>query len=242
MKAADIMTQGVLSVSPTASVMHAVAMMLQRRISGLPVVDDGGTLVGIVTEGDLLRRAETGTQRQRPRWIEFLIGPALASEYVHACGRKVRDVMSTTVHTIAPDTPLDEIVKIMESRRIKRLPVVRDGRVIGIVSRANLLRALASFASVTKFTKVDDATIRQALTAELEKQPWAPNALVDIIVSEGVVHLWGAIMDERQRPGIRVAAENTPGVKAVRDHLVWVEPNSGMVFPAPEATAGATPA
>lgn len=240
MKAADIMTQGVLCVPPNASIMRAVAMMLERNISGLPVVDVDGTLVGIVTEGDLLRRAETGTQRHRPRWMEFLIGPGLASDYVHACGRKVRDVMSTDVHTIGPDTPLDEIVKIMESRRIKRLPVVRDGRVVGIVSRANLLRALASFASVTRFTRTDDSTIRQALIAELEKQPWAPSALIDVIVSEGVVHLWGVITDERQRPGIRVAAENTPGVRAVRDHLVWVEPNTGMVIPPSEQRAGAT--
>ena len=240
MKAADIMTQGVLCVAPDASIMRAVAMMLERNISGLPVVGADGTLVGIVTEGDLLRRAETGTQRHRPRWMEFLIGPGLASEYVQACGRKVRDVMSTSVHTIEPDAPLGEIVKIMESRRIKRLPVVRDGRVIGIVSRANLLRALASFASVTRFTKTDDTTIRQTLTAELEKQPWAPNAFVDIIVSEGVVHLWGVIMDERQRPGIRVAAENTPGVKAVRDHLVWVEPNTGMAIPSEQRTGAAS--
>jgi CBS domain-containing protein len=236
MKAADIMTKGAVCVAPNASIMQAVGIMLQRRISGLPVVDANGTLVGIVTEGDLLRRVETGTQRHRPRWMEFLIGPGLANEYVHACGRKVHEVMSASVHTIDPDTPLDEIVKVMESRRIKRVPVVRAGRVIGIVSRANLLQALASVSRETRFTTADDSTIRQNLIAELEKQPWAPVANINIIVSKGVVHLWGAIMDERQRPGIRVAAENTPGVKAVRDHLVWVEPNTGVVIPPLEET------
>ena len=171
--------------------------------------------------------------------MEFLIGPGLANEYVHACGRKVHEVMSTTVHTISVDTPLDEIVKIMESRRIKRLPVMRDGQVIGIVSRANLLQALASISKDTRFGTIDDAAIRQSLIAELDKQSWAPVALINIIVSKGVVHLWGAITDERQRPGIRVAAENTPGVKAVRDHLVWVEPMSGMVlFPSDEEVRG----
>jgi CBS domain-containing protein len=231
MKATDVMTRSPVSVEPDASIMKAIQLMLQRRISGLPVVDNTGVLVGILTEGDLLRRSETGTQRRRPRWMEFLIGPGLASEYVHACGRRVDEIMSPKVFTIEEDTPLDQIVQIMESRRIKRLPVVRDGKVTGIVSRANLLHALATVARETKPSPLDDASIQKHLLAELEKQSWAPVALINVIVRNGVVHLWGALTDERQRQGIRVAAENTPGVKRVEDHLVWVEPVSGMVFP-----------
>lgn len=235
MKAGDIMTAHPVTVRPQTSVMEAVQLMLQKQFSGLPVVDDQGTIVGIVTEGDLLRRSETGTQRRRPRWIEFFIGPGrLASEYAHASGRKIEQVMTRTVLTIDEDTPLDEIVNIMERHRIKRLPVVRDGRVVGIVSRANLLRALASVAGETKPTTVDDASIRDRLNAELDKAPWAPAAMVDVVVRNGVVHLWGTIIDERQRQGIRVAAENTPGVKAVEDHLVWVEPTSGVVLGSPD--------
>ena len=235
MKAADIMTLNPISVQPDASVMQAVRLMLQHRISGLPVVDGLGNLIGVVTEGDLLRRAETGTQRRRPRWLEFLIGPGrMANEYVHASGRKVNEVMSENVRTVTEDAPLDEVVQIMERHQVKRLPVMRDGRLVGIVSRANLLRALASFYRDAKPSSLDDAAIRRKLLEELNKLSWAPVSLINVIVRHGVVHLWGALIDERQRQGIRVVAENTPGVKSVQDHLVWIEPTTGMAFPAPE--------
>ena len=140
MKAQDVMTLGVVSVQSNASVMRAVQLMLQNEISGLPVVDDKGSLVGIVTEGDFLRRGELGTQRKRPRWLEFLVGPGrLAEEYVHACGRKVDEIMTPDPYTVSVDTPVDEIVRLMEKHRIKRLPVVEDGKPVGVVSRANLL-------------------------------------------------------------------------------------------------------
>lgn len=242
MNAGDVMTQSTVTIDPDASIMHAIHLMLKRRISGLPVVDNAGALVGIVTEGDLLRRAELGTQKRRPRWIEFLIGPGrLASEYVGACGRKIHDVMTTSVHTVTEDTPLTEVVQIMESRQVKRLPVVRAGKIVGIVSRANLLRALVSMGRDTAPANVTDASIRKHLLGELEKQSWAPMALVDVIVRHGVVHLWGTLTEERQRQGIRVMAENTPGVKRVVDHLVWIEPISGIVVPAMDepAIAGA---
>jgi CBS domain-containing protein len=232
MNAGDVMTQSTVTVDPDASIMHAIQMMLKRRISGLPVVDNTGALVGIVTEGDLLRRAELGTQKRRPRWIEFLIGPGrLASEYVSACGRKVDEVMTTPVHTVSEDTSLTDVVTIMESKQVKRLPVLRDGQLVGIISRANLLRALVSVGRDTKPTNVADTAIRQHLLAELAKQSWAPVALVDVIVKNGVVHLWGTLTEERQRQGIRVMAENTPGTKRVEDHLVWIEPVSGIVVP-----------
>jgi len=238
MKAADIMTTHPITVRPDSSVVEAVRLMLQHRFSGLPVVDAAGRVVGVVTEGDLLRRTETGTQRQRSRWIEFFVGPGkLAEEYVRASGRKVEDVMTHSVQTISGDVPLDDIVNLMERHRIKRLPVVHDGKLVGIVTRANLLHALGSVARETRPTSVDDASIRALLLRELERQNWAPIALVDVVVRNGVVHLWGSILDERQRQGIRVAAENTRGVKGVEDHLVWVEPTSGMMVGALDGDA-----
>jgi CBS domain-containing protein len=232
MNAGDVMTASMVTVDPDDSVMHAVQRMLKRRISGLPVVDNTGALIGILTEGDLLRRAELGTQKRRPRWIEFLIGPGrLAREYVSACGRKVHEVMTTPVHTVSEDTPLIDVVKIMESNQVKRLPVMCDGRIVGIISRANLLRALVSISRDEKPAHASDASIRRHLMAELERQRWAPVALIDVIVRNGVVHLWGTLTEERQRQGIRVAAENTPGVKRVEDHLVWIEPITGVVLP-----------
>ena len=235
MRAADVMTPKPVTVSPDASIMEAIRLMLERKFSGLPVVNPNGSLVGIVTEGDLLRRSETGTQRKRAGWIEFFMGQGrLASEYVHASGRKVREVMSPDVQTVTEDAPLDEIVQLMERHRIKRLPVVRDGKLVGIVSRANLLRALASVVGETKQTTNDDASIRTRIYAELQRQPWAPINLLDIVVRNGVVHLWGVLLDERQREAIYVVLENTPSVKSIEDHLVWVEPMSGLAIPMPD--------
>jgi CBS domain-containing protein len=238
MQASDVMTRKVISIEAGAPIMQAVRLMLQNRISGLPVVDGKGNLVGIVTEGDFLRRGELGTQRRRPRWLEFLIGPGrLANEYVRASGRKVDDVMTPEPHTITESTPLDEVVKLMERHRIKRLPVVRDGKLVGIVSRANIMHALVSLAREAKAPAGSDAAIRERILAECERQSWAPS--VNVVVRDGVVALWGAITDERERQAMIVAAENVPGVKAVHDHLVWIEPISGLVMQSEEDEARA---
>jgi CBS domain-containing protein len=231
MKARDVMTWPVISVEPNASVLETVRIMLQRHISGLPVIDKEGHLVGMVTEGDFLRRAETGTQRRRPRWLEYLLGPGrLAQEYTHSHGRKVHEIMTTDPLTVGEGTPLDEIVRAMEKRRVKRLPVLRGDAVVGIVSRANLVHALAGLAREVKPVAASDQSIRERIVAELAGQTWAPTALINVIVRDGVVELWGTITDERQRQAITVAAENTAGVKAVKDHLAWVDPMSSMLF------------
>jgi CBS domain-containing protein len=231
MYARDVMTPAVVSVEPSATVMHAVRLMLQKKISGLPVVDAKGQLVGVVTEGDLLRRAETGTERQRPRWLEFLVGPGrLADEYVRTHAKTVEEIMTPDPVTVTEGTRLEEVVELMERRRIKRVPVLRGGKVVGIVSRANLLHALASLVPDAAPADQGDGAVRERLIAELGKEKWAPVAAIDIIVRNGVVELWGTITDERERRALIVAAENVPGVKAVRDHLAWVDPMSGMVF------------
>jgi len=228
MKAHDVMTWGAITVKPDESVTRAARLMLENKISGLPVVDDKGQLVGIVTEGDFLRRGELGTQRQRPRWLEFLLGPGrLAAEYVQTSGRKVAQIMTPEPKTITPETPLEQVVGLMERRRIKRLPVVQDGKLVGIVSRVDLLHALGSIARELKPAASDDATIREQITAECAKQRWAPH--INVVVRDGVVDLWGVISDDRKREAFIVAAENVPGVTAVHDHLAWIEPMSGMV-------------
>jgi len=238
MKAHDVMTWGAITVEPDASVTRAVRLMLQNKISGLPVVDANGQLVGMVTAGDSLRRGELGTQRQRPRWLEFLLGPGrLAAEYVQSSGQKVAQVMTPEPKPITPETPLEEVVRLMERHRVKRLPVVQDGKLVGIVSRANLLHALASVAREVKAPAANDATIREQILTECARQRWAPH--VDVVVRDGVVSLWGVITDERERQAFIVAAENVPGVKAVHDHLAWIEPTSGMVFLSDEDDAKA---
>jgi CBS domain-containing protein len=226
MKAREIMSLEVVSVSPDASILEAVRLMLQNRISGLPVVDRQGTLVGVVTEGDFLRRAETGTQRKRARWIEFFMGQGQsADEYVRTHGRKVADVMTPTPITITEDTRLDDIVNLMERRAVKRLPVARQGRVVGIVSRANLLHALASVVGELPASATTDVTIREQIMSELSNKAWSPRDF-NVVVRDGVVELWGEILDEREREAAKIAAENVAGVKAVKDHLVWGEPMS----------------
>jgi CBS domain-containing protein len=231
MKVRDVMTSPVLSVEPDTPILQAVQIMLQRHISGLPVIDKDGRLAGVVTEGDFLRRTETGTQRRRPRWLEFLVGPGrLADEYARSHGRKVGEIMTTDPTTITEDAPLDEVVRMMEKRQIKRLPVVRGDKLVGIVSRANLVHALAGLAREVEPVAADDRAIRSGVVAELARQPWAPLALIDIIVKDGIVDLWGTITDERVRQAIIVLAENVPGVKQVNDHLAWVDASSGMVL------------
>ncbi len=231
MKVKDVMTSPVVSIEPDSTIPQAVRIMLQRHISGLPVVDSQGRLAGIITEGDLLRRAETGTEHKRPRWLEFLVGPGkLAEEYTRAHARKVSEVMTADPLTVGEETPLEDVVRLMEKRRIKRVPVVRGQEIVGIVSRANLLHALAGVARELKPTEASDQVIREQLLAELKRQSWAPIALIDVVVRNAVVELWGTITDERERQAVIVAAENIPGVKAVKDQLAWVDPTSGMVF------------
>jgi CBS domain-containing protein len=231
MKAEDVMTRDVISIAPDATVLQAARLMLQHHISGLPVVDKDGKLVGVLSEGDFLRRRETRTEHKRSRWLEFLMGPGrIAAEYSHSHGSKVAEVMTTEVQTVDELTALEDIVDLMERKRIKRVPVVCGGQLVGIVTRSNLMHAMVSMARVAQPSAKDDVTIREKLLAEFQKEVWAPAAMTNVVVRDGVVELWGVIVDERQREAMKVAAENIPGVKAVNDHLVWVEPTSGMVI------------
>ena len=203
------------------------------------MINHDGELVGILSEGDFLRRRETATERRRSRWLEFLMGPGrLAVEYSHSHGSKVTEVMATDVYTVTEDTTLEHIVELMERRRVKRVPVMRGKKVVGIVTRSNLMHAMVSLARAEPKSAKDDATIREMLLAEMQKESWAPAAMANVVVCDGVVELWGVIIDERQREALKIAAENIPGVRAVKDHLVWVEPVSGMVI-APRGGAAA---
>jgi CBS domain-containing protein len=193
----------------------------------------------MLTEGDLLRRAELGTESRRPRWLDILVSPGkLADEYVHSHSRAVSDLMTADVYFVTEETPVADVVSLMTQHRIKRIPVIDGSKVVGIISRFDLLRTLAQrLEGRTNAPVVGDAQIRQAVLDELRRQGWAPIALVDVQVKDGEVNLFGSLMDERERAAIRVAAENVPGVRAVHDHLVFVEPLSGMVIAPPETEA-----
>jgi CBS domain-containing protein len=234
MKAADLMTSFVVTVRPDATIEYAAQLMLQHRISGLPVTGSDGAVLGIVTESDLLRRAETGTEKRHARWVSFLIGPGrLAQEYVHTHGRRVGEVMTECVFTVTPQTPLADLVALMETKHVKRIPVVDQGRLVGIVSRADVMAALVGLLAEKPAGTRTDAEIRNQILTEIDRQPWGSRGSVDVIVTNGVVVLKGTILDERERAALCVAAENVSGVKAVHDRLVWIDSVSGIVIPRP---------
>jgi CBS domain-containing protein len=235
MKAEDVMTRTVISIGPDATVLQAARIMLQHHISGLPVIDKAGNLVGVISEGDFLRRRETNTERRRSRWLEFLMGPGrIAADYSHSHGSKVSEVMTTDVQTVEEYTPLEEIVEVMERRRIKRVPVLCGGHVVGIVTRSNIMHGMVSLVNAAQPVAKDDMSIRTQLLDEMKKERWAPAATTNVVVHGGVVELWGVITDERQREALKVAAENIAGVKAVKDHLALVEPMSGVAINPPD--------
>jgi len=220
MRAVDVMTTAVVSVKPDAWVAELVKLLLERRISGVPVIDDSGNLVGIVSEGDLLH-LERHTDSQPPRWLEFLAPRSqLDAECVKDHGKRVKDVMTRNVVTVPEDAPLAAVTELLETNRVNRLPVVRDGKVIGIISRSDLLQAIASeFDTAGALLPKDDRAIRHAIVKELRRQKWADPTEPEIVVKEGVVHIWGFFMSEAERQALFVAAENVAGVCAVRDHV-----------------------
>jgi CBS domain-containing protein len=233
MRAHQIMTRSVITVTPETTIVEAANTMLQRHVSGLPVVK-AGKLVGIVSEGDFIRRSEIGTERKRGRFLKFILGSGKeASDFVHEHGRKVAEIMTKSPLTITEDTPLEKIVELMEKNDIKRLPVTRGDQVVGIVSRANLLQAVASLARQVPDPTADDDHIRNRIIDALEKNDWCPFGL-SVIVRDGIVHLSGVITEERSRQAAVVAAENVTGVKKVHDHLCWVDTMSGMYLNSPE--------
>ena len=207
MQAKDVMTHPVISVSSRSSILEAVRLMLQHKISGLPVLDESGSLAGIVSEGDLLRRVETDTLRRRPRWIEFLVGPGkLADEYVHASTRKISEVMTSEVHTVSENAPLDDVITTMEQNHIKRVPVMYREKLVGIVTRTDFLRALIN-AAKPRLSSANDATIRGQLLSHLAQQKWAPVGTIDVAVRNGIVTFSGFITDERERGALCTAAK-----------------------------------
>jgi CBS domain-containing protein len=233
MKASDVMTRDLVTATPDMTLESALALMVEHRLSGLPVTDNSGALVGMFTEGDLLRRAEIGTE-SKPSWLAavFLPGRA-AANYVRAHARVIGDLMRWPVIEVSPDAPLAEIVGLMQANGIKRVPIVEDGRLVGIVSRADLLKALLVGLSRDSGGALSDAEIQRNIRAEIAALEWAPRFDIDVSVKNGLVDLLGVVPDERERAALRVLAANAAGVKGVRDQLICVEPISGAVMDSP---------
>jgi CBS domain-containing protein len=225
MNAADVMMLNVITVSADVDVRDVAKILVTNRISAVPVVDEQGKLVGIISEGDLVRRPEIGNEKPLSWWLDPLnTKGALADEFIRSHSRKVSDVMTRDVVTAKPDDSLGHIADLLEKYRIKRVPIVSGERIVGIVSRANLVQALASLVEKrekrTESTSASDAKLRSILFARLQQAPRTGRSLPNVFVHNGIVQLWGAVDSEADRKVTRVAVEATPGVCRVIDNLI----------------------
>jgi CBS domain-containing protein len=222
MRARDVMTTDVVTVGPDATVSEIAALLIQRRISAVPVLD-GGKLIGIVSEGDLMRRPETDTEPGTSPWLSLFTGPGVVpNRFSKTHGMTAREVMTGDVVTVGPDATLDEVARLLESRRIKRVPVVEGGRLVGIVSRANLLHALVARrgGGQRRGDASDrDRRIRTEVQEVLDKNTWLERGHVNLVVSEGVVHVWGIVRSDEHRDALHAALRAIPGVQGIEDHL-----------------------
>jgi predicted transcriptional regulator len=219
MNAADVMVANVITVRSDTPVERIAETLLANRISAVPVLDADDKLVGIVSEGDLIHRVETGTERHRSWWLELLTNTdTLAHEFIKSHARQAADLMSHPVITVRPDTPLDELAALLDKHRIKRVPVVANGKLVGIVSRANLIQALIRRRPDSGAGKVDDETLHANILAQLRQHPWWSDD-VNVVVRDGKVELWGIVETEAQRDAIRVAVEGVPGVRGISNNL-----------------------
>jgi CBS domain-containing protein len=222
MRAKDVMTTDVVTVGPKATVPEIAALLIERRISAVPVTD-GGKLIGIVSEGDLMRRPETDTEPGASPWLSLFTGPGVVPDrFSKAHGMTAREVMTGDVVTVEPDATLDEVARLLESRRIKRVPVVEGGRLVGILSRANLLHALVARRGSGQ--RMEDAAdrdrrIRTDVQEVLDKNPWLERGHMNLVVSEGVVHVWGIVRSDEHRDALHAALRAIPGVEGIEDHL-----------------------
>lgn len=225
MKVADFMRIDVVTVHPNMNVSDVASQMVRSHVSGMPVVDDDDNVIGVVTEGDLLRRVEAGTDRHRPRWLQIVMGPArLADEYVKSHALKVKDVMTNDVASVGPHDTLDSAVDLLERRGIKRVPVVSDGKLIGILSRADVLAAYVYKVRSTSSSGATDGEIRKSVLEAFEKEKWLRGDRLAVVVRDGEVELTGAVMSENERKALTVMASTIKGVRGVSDKLTYIDP------------------
>jgi CBS domain-containing protein len=228
---ADLMTRALVTARPETSLAEAAGLMLARRLSGLLVLDGDGRLVGVVTEGDLLRRAELGTAGAPANWLEVFLMPGhVAADYVKTHGRTVSEVMTADPICVGPGDGLAVAVAAMRKNGLKRLPVVLDGRPVGVISRFDLLAALVPLLAQDAGSRPSDTEIHDEIVAALTRETWAPKTGIRVTVTDGLVDLVGVIMSDGERQAVRVIAENIFGVVSVTDNMVFVDPGSGMAF------------
>jgi CBS domain-containing protein len=234
MRVKDIMTANVIAVTEETTLLAALRTLIERKVSALVVLDAQGAPVGVLSEGDLLRRAELGTQKRRTGWLEFLAGGGRsAKDYVLSHGRRVGELMTRGALSIDEDAEIAAAVDIISTRKVKRLVVTRGHVAVGVLSRSDILKALLATLEAVEAERTD-AEIFNDIVAQMSRESWTPRGSIHADVTRGIVTLEGAISDERLRSGLKVLVENVPGVKAVKDRLAWIEPNSGYLVPSSE--------
>ncbi len=220
MKASDIMTSNVVTVGPQASVSEIAEMMTKHRISGIPVVDADGRLVGILSESDLLHRMETGTERRRKWWLGmFQDASSMAREFTKSHGLKAADLMTANVTTVSGDAALGDVAELLDSKNLKRVPVVVDGKLAGIITRGDMVKALAQAGGMAKSAGGDDITVSREVTRRISDVKWLHDAYVSVLVVDGTAELSGMVPTAEQKKALLVLVEETPGVKDIEDRL-----------------------
>ena len=220
MNADEIMTKDVIAVSPDASVREISALLVQHGISGVPVVIGDRKVVGIVSQSDLLHRAETGSEQKRKWWLTILTDPdGMAREYVKAHGQKADDVMSRFVVSVADDAEFGDVASILNAHGVKRVPVVHDGKLVGIITRTDVVRALAKHEASKSFPTPDNVALQKAVLDKMRTQTWLDTAYINVEVANGVVRLTGFIGSDDQRRALRILAEEVSGAGNVKDDM-----------------------
>ena len=221
MRAIDVMVRDVVTVHPDTDVADAIKLLSEHDVSALPVLDAAANLVGMLSEADLIHRVEIGTEKHRPWWQEAVTGAStLAADFAKSHGKKVDEIMTTGAISVSEETPLSEIAALFERKRIKRVPVVKDGKLVGIVSRSNLIQALASVVGRMDQNDETDSQIRLEVLSRLKDQPWTDFGDRNITVGNRVVHLWGLVGSEAERKALLALAEGVPGVSRVSDEMI----------------------
>jgi CBS domain-containing protein len=227
MQAKDIMTRDVATVSPSATVREVAKLMASKRLSGLPVVSSDGRPVGMLTASDLMHRVETGTEKRSSWFTSFFSNPDdMARQYAKAHGLKAHEVMSRHVISVRDDADLSEVADVLDRNRLKRVPVVRDGSLVGIVSRSDLVRVLSEASVGQPIAPSDDAAVQNAIWQAIRKQTWLNSGYVNITVKDGVVEAWGMVGSQEQRNALMVLVEEAAGAARVEDHLKVGTPNT----------------
>ena len=220
MQAHEAMTKDVVVVGPDATVGEIAALLVRNRISAVPVVEPGNRVIGIVSQTDLAHRSETDTEKRRKWWLEvFADADAKAREYVKSHGLKAKDVMTRFIVTVPSRASLADVAEILDTHRIRQVPVMDDGKLVGMISRTDLVRKLAEIKVTGPATRPDNGALQKAIWDQVKAQPWLKAAYVSLAVKDGVVELWGAVDSQEQRHALRVLVEGVSGVQKVEDQL-----------------------